>query len=353
MGGRSELPLLWSLLLELVCQCHTHVHLKCNRRKCLWSFLPNDLLRQNPVMKMWHYHLVNAHPLEELFFEWKYQRPSLICFMGKSLFYGHLQWKVPNPTVFQVAAVQSWSQPSITPQWLLGHVQRWQKLTKPFAKHCYQHCLFLKKKTQTDFFNGISQDSLKSQAHHCEQEPRAHVTTPRCPNKASLHCSAAPSEGDTLPEATSTSQGAWGNPCLPAWHKQPLGRDPRAHMDQDLGELMASHTAGRAAAHFSPREQGLAPEFNRRGQELGSAGKLWPHQTLHKHHLFPSTGSKHVQGSPPTNTKVIVTSPGQYCTALQSLTFPVGMRDPLLCLCPTEHERSRHPPPGSVVDALM
>lgn len=53
-------------------------------------------------------------------------------------------------------------------------------------------------KTQTDFFTGISLDSLKGQPQHCEKKPRARVTTPRCPNKARLHCSAALSAGDAL-----------------------------------------------------------------------------------------------------------------------------------------------------------
>lgn len=54
--------------------------------------------------------------------------------------------------------------------------------------------------------------------------------------------------------------------------------------------------------------------------------------------------------------KVIVTFPGQYCTAPQSLTFLVGMREPLLRPCPRSNMSipgTLITPPGSVIDTLI
>lgn len=247
--------------------------------------------------------------------------------------------KKPKPhSISNYSIAYSWSQPSITHQWMLRHLQRSQKL---FAKHCYQYCLFLKR--NPDWFSiGISLDSIKNEPQHCEQEPSAkehHVQRrPVCtPDQT-------PSEGDALPEERTMSWRASDEPlCCLTWEKHPLGTDPHAHMYQDMGELTASHTAGRAVPHFSPREQGLAPEFSRRSQELGSVGELLPIKPCRNIISSQATRSRHIQGSPPSNMALTVTFLGQHCTAPKSLTFLVGMTAPSVSLFLQQHEYSRHP----------
>lgn len=129
---------------------------------------------------------------------------------------------------------------------------------------------------------------------------------------------------------------------LAAWHRRKLqGRAPMPECTRIWGSDGLTFCC-QGCATLQSKSAGMAPELNRRSRELGSAGELLPHQTLQNCHLFPSH-RLHTCSRISSNMKVTVTFLGQHCTALQSLTFTVGMRELLSALSPQQHVYSRHP----------
>lgn len=302
---------------------------------------------------MWHYHLVNAHPLEELFFEWKVSK------ILPNLLYGKVS--ILSPYAVKSTKPQSISSSSIAqlkPAQYNPSVTAWtcSKMTKT-DKSCFQSIVintaFSSRKNPDWFFYWHFSGLIKRPTPALWEEAKSPCNNTKVPQQGPSALQRSPFCRRRPPEARSTSQEPEGSPaCLPGTNS--LWEETHVPTWTRIWESWWPHTLPPGLQHTSAQgSRAWLQNSTGEARSLAQQESCDPIRPCKNTICSQATGSRQVQGSPPSNRKVTVTPPGQSCTALQSLTFPEGMREPLLCPCPTAHECSRHPlpPPGS--DALM